>query len=55
MMYTGWLAWGYRRQYRSLLERMIAAGQVTGDEYDRAEPGAGDLPPLPPSEDDELA
>ena len=31
MLYTGWLAWEYRRRYRTLLERMIGAGP--GSEY----------------------
>jgi hypothetical protein len=26
MLYLGWIAWGYRRQYRMLLERLLDAG-----------------------------
>lgn len=26
MLYTGWIAWDYRRRYRQLFEEMIAAG-----------------------------
>jgi len=33
MLYMGWIAWDYRRQYRALLERVIEAGdaQAAGD------------------------
>jgi hypothetical protein len=53
MLYTGWLAWGYRRQYRSLLERMIEAGHRPTDEDRTAEAEAGHLPGLPLGEKDD--
>jgi hypothetical protein len=41
MLYTGWLAWGYRRKYHSLLQQMIDAGHAPAEwsSLREAEPG----------------
>ncbi len=53
MLYTGWLAWDYRRRYRSLLERMIDSGLRPSDEDETAESEAGQLPGLALGGEDE--
>jgi hypothetical protein len=47
MLYTGWLAWDYRRRYRALLERMIGAGPRPEDLTAQV----GHLPGLAPEEE----
>jgi hypothetical protein len=48
MLYTGWLAWDYRRRYRVLLERMIGTGPQPelgpGEGGPTAGPPLGDEP-----------
>jgi hypothetical protein len=41
MMYLGWIAWGYRTQYRMLLERVVDAGRLSRADLDSPEPTEG--------------
>jgi hypothetical protein len=41
MLYLGWIAWGYRRQYRMLLERLLDAGDQRSTTAEDQDSGDG--------------
>jgi hypothetical protein len=41
MLYTGWIAWDYRRRYRGLLDQVIEAGAGATSLADYREPSTG--------------
>ena len=52
MMYLGWIAWGYRTQYRQLLDRMIDTGRESSPAQAPHPPLAPDPPDAPDAGDE---